>query len=82
MKGWHKESYKHYLAAKGIKTTKYSAYNRRKTMKTSLGYFDDSTGKVIVEKGLPKKYHDEVETHENVHKDIYVKLHKDADYKK
>ena len=23
MKGWHKESYRHYLAAKGIKTSKY-----------------------------------------------------------
>jgi len=25
MKGWHKESYRHYLAAKGIKTNRYSA---------------------------------------------------------
>jgi len=87
MKGWYKESHRHYLAAKGIKTNRYSAskysdYNRRKIMKTSLGYFDDSTNKVFVAKELPKKYRDEVELHENVHKDVYNKLHNNKKYKK
>ena len=30
MKGWHKESYRHYLAAKGIKTNRY--FRRQKAM--------------------------------------------------
>ena len=32
MKGWHKESYRHYLAAKGIKTNRYLASNRKYLM--------------------------------------------------
>jgi hypothetical protein len=28
MKGWHKESYRHYLAAKGVHTKKYCAVKR------------------------------------------------------
>jgi len=36
MKGWHKESYRHYLASKGIKTNRYTAKKMSEEMKDEL----------------------------------------------
>ena len=38
MRGWHKESYRHYLAAKGIKTARYNKQNRYDYVKLDKKY--------------------------------------------
>jgi len=46
MRGWHKESYRHYLAGKGIKTSYYNS----KSKSSPLNYYMPATKLVSVDK--------------------------------
>ena len=54
MKGWHKESYRHYLAGKGIKTSYYNS----KAPTSHLNYYMAATKTVSIDKPFDIYEHD------------------------